>query len=67
MPKYETAICLEYKNNIVEPINPIRPNIEIAILNILYAPLLSPTATLLDISCEIALGTPIEDIAKNKL
>ena len=49
IPKYVFAICLAAKNKIAVPINPINPNIEIAILNILYAPLLSPIAALLDI------------------
>ena len=40
-------------------------NVAKAILNILCAPLLSPTATLSDTNFEIALGTPIDDIVSN--
>ena len=53
------------KNNILLPTNPNIPNIANAILNILYAPLLSPIATLLDTNLEILLGTPIDDIVRN--
>ena len=35
-------------------------------MNILYAPLLSPIATLLDTSLEILLGTPTEEIVRNR-
>lgn len=49
IPKYVFAIVLAFKNSIVVPANPISPNINIATLNILYAPLLSPIATLLEI------------------
>ena len=34
------------------------------ILNVLYAPLLSPLATFADINFEIAFGTPIDVIAR---
>ena len=40
-------------------------NVDNATLNILFAPLLSPTANLSDTNFEIALGTPIEDIVSN--
>ena len=50
IPKNTFAIRFALKNNIDVPIKPISPNIEIATLNILYAPLLSPTAALLDIN-----------------
>ena len=50
MPKYVFAIFFAEKNNIVVPMKPTKPNIAIAILKILYAPLLSPIADFLDIS-----------------
>ena len=49
IPKYLFAIVFAYKNNIDVPINPIKPNIVIAILNTLYAPLLPPYLILTEI------------------
>ena len=53
------------KNNNKLPINPITEKVANAILNILWAPLWSPTATLSDTNLEIAFGTPIEEIVSN--
>lgn len=50
IPKYVLDILFAVKNSIVEPKKPITPNIEIAILKILYAPLLSPIADFEDIN-----------------
>ena len=63
--KYLLAIISAPKNNIELPTNPRIPNNANAILNILYAPLLSPTATLLDTSFEMLFGTPTEEIVRN--
>ena len=50
IPKYVFAIFFADKNSIAVPRNPIIPHIDMAILKILYAPLLSPTADFLEIS-----------------
>ena len=44
-----------------EPIIPINAKVTNAILKILCAPLLSPTANLSDTKYEIALGTPVDE------
>ena len=58
-----TGIATAYMDSI--PMVIITANVANAILKILCAPLLSPTATLSDTSFDIALGTPIEDIVSN--
>jgi len=59
------AITFAPKNNNKLPTNPIIANVAKAILNILFAPLLSPTAVLSDTNFDIALGSPIDEIVNN--
>ena len=54
------------QNNIALLKNPIKPKVTKAILKILCAPLVSPTATLSETSFDKAPGIPTEDIVKNK-
>ena len=44
---------------------PIKENVANAILNILYAPLLSPKAVLSETNFEIAFGTPMDERVNN--
>ena len=59
------AIKSAPKNNIKVPINPITENVANATLNILCAPLWSPSAVLSATNLDIAFGTPIDDNVKS--
>ena len=58
-------IGFAYVNNSIVPVIPIIANVTNAILKILCAPLLSPTASLSDTKYEIALGTPVDENVSN--
>lgn len=59
------AIVCAPKNNSIVPTAPIHPNVANATLKVLFAPLLSPSASLSETNFDIAFGTPIDDIVSN--
>ena len=59
------AITWAPKNSIKLTTSPNSANVANATLNILYAPLLSPIATITDTSFHIALCTPIDEIVNS--